>query len=239
MRLDKCLEKAKVGSRKQVKKLFKAQQIKINGQVAQSLSQIVDPELQEIQVAGRRIELEGSVYYLLNKPAGVVSAVTDKEHQTVIDLIAPADKKEGLYPVGRLDRDTEGLVLITNNGPLGYRMLHPSHHVDKVYYVEVNGPLGPNAPAFFASGVTFLDGTRCQPADLTILAASLDHSRATIKLAEGKFHQVKKMFLAYGVKVTYLKRISFGGFELGDLKIGQYRKLNKTEITCLLSYFYI
>ncbi|MCK3905365.1 rRNA pseudouridine synthase [Streptococcus suis] len=237
MRLDKCLEKAKIGSRKQVKKLFKAQQIKINGQVAQSLSQIVDPELQEIQVAGQKIELTGSVYYLLNKPAGVVSAVSDKDHQTVIDLISPEDRADGLYPVGRLDRDTEGLVLITNNGPLGYRMLHPSHHVDKVYYVEVNGPLGQDAPTFFASGVTFLDGTRCQPADLTVLEASLDHSRATIKLAEGKFHQVKKMFLAYGVKVTYLKRIAFGGFELGDLERGSYRQLSPNEIDHLLTYF--
>lgn len=237
MRLDKCLEKAKIGSRKQVKKLFKAQQISIDGQPARSLSQIVDPDLQDIQVSGRKVELEGSVYYLLHKPRGVVSAVTDKDHQTVIDLIAPQDRREGLYPVGRLDRDTEGLVLITNNGPLGYRMLHPSHHVDKVYYVEVNGPLGLDAPDFFASGVTFLDGTRCQPADLTILESSLGNSRAIIKLAEGKFHQVKKMFLAYGVKVTYLKRISFGGFELGELEIGQYRKLNPTEWQQLLEYF--
>ncbi|CYX86201.1 TPA: rRNA pseudouridine synthase [Streptococcus suis] len=237
MRLDKCLEKAKVGSRKQVKKLFKAQQIKINGQAAQSLRQIVDPELQTIQVSGKKVALEGSAYYLLHKPAGVVSAVTDQGHQTVIDLISPQDSREGLYPVGRLDRDTEGLVLITNNGPLGYRMLHPSHHVDKVYYVEVNGCLAEDASKFFASGVTFLDGTRCQPADLTVLEASLDHSRATIKLAEGKFHQVKKMFLAYGVKVTYLKRISFGGFELGDLERGTYRQLTPNEMEHLFTYF--
>lgn len=237
MRLDKCLEKAKIGSRKQVKKLFKAQQISIDGQPAHSLSQIVDPDIQDIQVSGRKVELEGSVYYLLHKPRGVVSAVTDKDHQTVIDLIAPQDRREGLYPVGRLDRDTEGLVLITNNGPLGYRLLHPSHHVDKVYYVEVNGPLGPDAPDFFASGVTFLDGTRCQPADLTILESSLGHSRATIKLAEGKFHQVKKMFLAYGVKVTYLKRISFGGFELGELEAGQYKEMNEIERQTLIEYF--
>ncbi|HEL9597801.1 TPA: 16S rRNA pseudouridine(516) synthase [Streptococcus suis] len=237
MRLDKCLEKAKISSRKQVKKLFKAQQISIDGQLARSLSQIVDPDIQDIQVSGRKVELEGSVYYLLHKPRGVVSAVTDKDHQTVIDLIASQDRREGLYPVGRLDRDTEGLVLITNNGPLGYRLLHPSHHVDKVYYVEVNGPLGLDAPNFFASGVTFLDGTRCQPADLTILETSLGNSRATIKLAEGKFHQVKKMFLAYGVKVTYLKRISFGGFEIGELEAGQYKKLNDKERQKLLDYF--
>ncbi len=231
------MEAAQIGSRKQVKKLFKAQQIKINGQAAQSLSQIVDPELQTIQVSGKKVALEGSAYYLLYKPAGVVSAVRDKDHQTVIDLISPQDSREGLYPVGRLDRDTEGLVLITNNGPLGYRMLHPSHHVEKVYYVEVNGRLGEDAPAFFASGIAFLDGTRCQPADLTILEATLDHSRATIKLAEGKFHQVKKMFLAYGLKVTYLKHIAFGGFELGDLERGAYRQLSPNEMEHLLTYF--
>ena len=148
------------------------------------------------------------------------------------------DSREGLYPVGRLDRDTEGQVLITNNVPLGYRMLHPSHHVDKIYHDEVNGFLAVDAPSFFASGIAFLDGTRCQPAELTILAASLDHSRAIIKLAEDKFHQVKKMFLAYCLKVTYLKRISFGGFELGDLERGAYRQLSPNEMEHLLTYFY-
>ena len=142
------MEAARIGSRKQVKKLFKSQQIVIDGQPAQSLSQIVDPELQTIQVSGKKVALEGSAYYLLHKPAGVVSAVRDKDHQTVIDLISPQDSREGLYPVGRLDRDTEGLVLITNNGPLGYRMLHPSHHVDKIYHVEVNGFLADDAPSF-------------------------------------------------------------------------------------------
>ncbi|MGS4786071.1 pseudouridine synthase [Streptococcus sp. P25B114] len=237
MRLDKCMEAAQIGSRKQVKKLFKAQRICIDGQVATSLSQIVDPALQEIVVQGKQIALAGASYFLLHKPAGVVSAVTDSQHQTVIDCIQPEDRATGLYPVGRLDRDTEGLVLITNNGPLGFRMLHPKHHVDKTYYVEVNGPLSQDAPTFFASGVTFLDGTRCQPCQLTVDFSSLEHSRATIKLAEGKFHQVKKMFLAYGVKVTYLRRISFGGFALGDLPLGQYRTLTQTEIQHLLTYF--
>lgn len=237
MRLDKCMEAVKVGSRKQVKKLFKAQQIRIDGQPAHSLSQIVDPALQEIVVQGKRIALAGASYFLLHKPGGVVSAVTDSQHQTVIDCIQPQDQVPGLYPVGRLDRDTECLVLITNNGPLGFRMLHPKHHVDKTYYVEVNGPLGQDAPDFFASGVTFLDGTRCQPCQLTVDVSSLEHSRATIQLSEGKFHQVKKMFLAYGVKVTYLRRISFAGFELGDLPLGQYRTLTQTEIQHLLTYF--
>ena len=233
------MEVARIGSCKQVKKLFKSQQLVIDGQPGQSLSQIVDPELQTIQVSGKKVALEGSAYYLLHKPAGVLSAVRDKDHQTVIDLIfSLQDSREGLYPVGRLDRDTEGQVLITNNVPLGYRMLHPSHHVDKIYHDEVNGFLAVDAPSFFASGIAFLDGTRCQPAELTILAASLDHSRAIIKLAEDKFHQVKKMFLAYCLKVTYLKRISFGGFELGDLERGAYRQLSPNEMEHLLTYFY-
>ncbi len=231
------MELAKVGSRKQVKKLFKAKQIQIDGQPAVSLSQIVDPQLQHISVSGRRINLAGSRYYLLHKPAGIVSAVSDEQYPTVIDLIAPSDRVAGLYPVGRLDRDTEGLVLITNNGPLGYRLLHPTHHVSKTYYVEVNGPLQADAPAFFASGVTFLDGTRCQPALLTPLSSSLEHSRALIQLTEGKFHQVKKMFLAYGVKVTYLKRSGFGPFQLGDLAVGTYRSLNEAEVQDLKTYF--
>lgn len=237
MRLDKCMEAAKIGSRKQVKKLFKAKQIRIDGYPAKSLDQIVDPALQHISVSGNRVELPGSLYYLMNKPAGVVSAVSDREHQTVIDLITPADRGEGLYPLGRLDRDTEGLLLITNNGPLGYRLLHPRHHVEKLYYVEVNGLLASDAVDFFANGVVFMDGTRCQPAELTILATSMENSRATIRLAEGKFHQVKKMFLAYGVKVIYLKRIAFADFELGDLELGNYRRLNQEELQKLLTYF--
>lgn len=231
------MELAKIGSRKQVKKLFKAQQIRIDGQPAVSLNQIVDPGLQEIIVDDQQVDIQGSSYFLLHKPAGVVSAVSDKGHQTVLDLIKPEDRVDGLYPVGRLDRDTEGLLLITNNGPLGFRMLHPKHHMDKVYDVEVNGLLGADAPAFFAKGVTFLDGTSCQPADVTVLETSLEHSRAVIRIGEGKFHQVKKMFLAYGVKLAYLKRTSFGPFQLGDLPVGTYRNLNEAEAQDLKTYF--
>ena len=144
----------------------------------------------------------------------------------------------GIFPIGRLDRDTEGLVLLTNNGPLGFRMLHPQHHVDKTYYVEVNDALHPDAPAFFENGVTFLDGTSCKPAQLTILSSQKGHSRARVTISEGKFHQVKKMFLAYGVKVTYLKRLSFGGFDLEDtLPAGAYRQLSQEEIKVLKKYF--
>lgn len=237
MRLDKCLEKAGLGSRNQIKKLLKSQQVTVDGRLARAGNQLVDPGLQVLEVSGRRVVLEPPVYYLLNKPAGVLSAVSDRKHQTVIDLIKEKDRRTGLYPIGRLDRDTEGLLLITNNGPLGFRMLHPKYHVEKVYYVEVNGLLAADAIAFFKAGIQFLDGGICQPARLEILSATASASCARVQIAEGKFHQVKKMFLAYGVKVTYLRRLSFGAFVLeDDLQVGAYRTLTSEEKEMLKQY---
>ena len=237
MRLDKLLGQAGYGSRNQVKKLIRSRQVYVDGVLAERDNLNVDASLQTITISGKELEHAPEVYYLMNKPAGVVSARKDKEHQTVIDLIKPEDQREGLYPVGRLDRDTEGLVLITNNGPLGFAMLHPRYHVAKTYYVEVNDVLGPDAPAFFESGVVFEDGTVCKPSQLEILSSSSDKRRAHITISEGKFHQVKKMFLAYGVKVTYLKRISFGEFILDDtLPAGSYRHLMEEEKAVLRTY---
>lgn len=236
MRLDKLLGQAGFGSRNQVKKLIRSLQVRVDGQLARSDRLNVDPNLQTITVSGQKLSYSSDLYYILNKPSGVVSAVKDIQHQTVIDLIDPSDRKEGLYPVGRLDRDTEGLVLITNNGPLGFRLLHPKHHVAKTYYVEVNDQLFSDAPAFFDKGIAFHDGTVCQPAELSIISSSSEVSRAYVTISEGKFHQVKKMFLAYGVKVTYLKRISFGPFELGNLPVGDYRELTKEEKAALKKY---
>ena len=237
MRLDKCIEKAALASRKQTKRLFKLGKIVVDGRPAHCLNQIVDPSFQEIVVDGQKIENQGCLYFLLHKPAGYVTAVSDLRYQTVLDLLRHEDRQTGLYPVGRLDRDTEGLLLITNNGPLGFRLLHPKHHVEKVYEVVVNGFLDTDAPSFFESGVAFLDGTTCKPAHLEVLERGLAESRARIRIQEGKFHQVKKMFLAYGVKVIYLKRIAFAGFELGNLPRGQYRRLKKAELEELKAYF--
>ena len=238
MRLDKAIAEAGLASRRQIKKLIRSQQIRVDGQVVQRPGQIVDSHLQDIRVAGQKLVTAKESYFLLNKPAGVVSACSDSTFQTVLDLLKEEDRVPGIFPIGRLDRDTEGLVLLTNNGPLGFRMLHPQHHVDKTYYVEVNDSLHPDAPAFFENGVTFLDGTSCKPAQLTILSSQKGHSRTRVTISEGKFHQVKKMFLAYGVKVTYLKRISFGGFELEDtLPAGAYRQLSQEEIKVLKKYF--
>ncbi|EMB87713.1 rRNA pseudouridine synthase [Streptococcus mutans] len=236
MRLDKLLGQAGFGSRGQVKKFIRSQQVRVDDELARTGNQNVDPSLQTITVSGKQLSYSPHVYYILNKPAGLVSVVRDQHYRTVIDLITVVDRREGLYPVGRLDRDTEGLVLITNNGPLGFCLLHPKYHVDKTYYVEVNGELGIDAIAFFDNGIAFLDGTVCKPAKLQIISSSSEVSRAYITITEGKFHQVKKMFLAYGVKVTYLKRISFGPFELGDLPVGEYRELTAEEKNSLRNY---
>lgn len=230
MRLDKLLQLAGYGSRRQVKQLIKAGQVTIDGHRAQTPNINVDSGLQAIFVAEKQITVGAETYWLMNKPAGVVSACQDREHQTVLDLLPPAHRSTGLYPIGRLDRDTEGLLLLTTNGPLGYRLLHPRHHVTKTYYVEVNALLDIDAPDFFAKGVAFLDGQVCQPAQLEIIDTGLEKSSAYLTIREGKFHQVKKMFLAYGVKVTYLKRICFAEFVLTDnLPVGHYRPLNREE----------
>lgn len=237
MRLDKLLGQAGFGSRNQVKKLIRSRQVSVDGQIVTKDNVIVDSGLQSIFVGKERVCLKESSYYLLYKPSELVSAVRDSEHKTVIDLISEKDRVEGLYPIGRLDRDTEGLLIITNNGPLGYRMLHPKHHVAKTYYVEVNGFLERDAITFFEEGVVFDDGTKCKPAELTIDTANNDKSTARITITEGKFHQVKKMFLAYGVKVIYLRRISFGDLRLDmNLKPGQYRRLRDSEAAILKRY---
>ncbi|MDY4510950.1 pseudouridine synthase [Streptococcus hyovaginalis] len=234
MRMDELLKKQGFGSRNQIKKLLKSHQVKIDGKLVTGANTIVDAQVQKIEVAGQRVRDSSLVYYLLHKPAGIVTARKDDQHQTVLDLLAKEISKDGLYPVGRLDRDTEGLVLITNNGPLGFKLLHPSHHISKTYLVEVNGYLAEDAVDFFDQGVRFLDGNICKPAQLDILNAEETKSRARLVITEGKFHQVKKMFLAYGLKVTYLKRIAFGPLKLGDLERGQYRPLAKDEIAILL-----
>ncbi|MDY5974806.1 pseudouridine synthase [Streptococcus pluranimalium] len=234
MRMDELLKKQGFGSRNQIKKLLKSHQVKIDGKLVTGANTIVDAQVQKIEVAGQRVRDSSLVYYLLHKPAGIVTARKDGQHQTVLDLLAKEVSKDGLYPVGRLDRDTEGLVLITNNGPLGFKLLHPSHHISKTYLVEVNGYLAEDAVDFFDQGVRFLDGNICKPAQLDILNAEETKSRARLVITEGKFHQVKKMFLAYGLKVTYLKRIAFGPLKLGDLERGQYRPLAKDEIAILL-----
>ena len=236
MRLDKLLAQEKI-SRKTMKQALLKKEILVDGLPATSLSQNVDTGLQELIFKDRKIRGYEHTYLMLHKPGGVVTASKDKTFPTVMDLLPQHLQSDRLYAIGRLDRDTTGLLILTDNGPLGFQLLHPQYHVDKTYQVEVNGPLTPNHIQKFKDGIVFLDGTVCKPAQLKILASSPGHSRATITISEGKFHQVKKMFLSIGVKVTALKRIQFGDFTLdSDLAEGQCRPLNQEEMKIIKNY---
>ena len=237
MRLEHLLMKHFDISRKHMKKLISSGEVLIDSIAATHVSNNVDPQLQVITVLGNQIEDNSQKYFLLNKPKGIISATTDATHTTVIDLFYK-ENINGLYPIGRLDRDTEGLLIITNNGPLGYRLLNPVQHIEKEYYVEVNGPLDSSCIQRFHDGIVFHDGTICKPAILSILESSPSFSKASVIISEGKFHQIKKMFLCVGVKVTFLKRIRFGEFLLDEsLSPGEYRPFNSFELQLLKQYF--
>lgn len=236
MRLDKLLAQEKI-SRKAMKQALLKKEILVDGLPASSLAQNIDTGLQELIFQGRKIQGYEHTYLMLHKPNGVVTASKDKKLPTVMDLLPKHFQSEQLYAIGRLDRDTTGLLLLTDNGPLGFQLLHPQYHVDKAYQVEVNGLLSSDHVQTFKDGIVFLDGTVCKPAQLEILSSSPSLSRATITISEGKFHQVKRMFLSVGVKVTALKRVQFGDFLLDpDLAEGQYRLLNQEELKIIKNY---
>lgn len=236
MRLDRLLAQEKI-SRKAMKQALLKKEILVNDCPASSLAQNVDTGLQKLVFQGRQIQGYEHTYLMLHKPNGVVTASKDKKLPTVMDLLPPDIQSDQLYAVGRLDRDTTGLLLLTDNGPLGFQLLHPQYHVDKTYQVKVNGPLTPNHIQQFQDGIVFLDGTICKPAKLEILDSSPSESHASITISEGKFHQVKKMFLSVGVKVTSLKRVQFGDFTLNsELSEGQYRFLNQEELEMIKKY---
>lgn len=237
IRLDKLIETACQTPRTMTKQLLKSKQVRVDGQIEMNGSRNVDSQLYKIEVKGRSLQTQ-HVYYLLNKPAGVVSAVRDAEKTTVIDLLAPEDRREDLYPVGRLDRDTEGLVLLTDNGQLGYTLMQAKSQIDKVYEATINEIVTAADIAAFAEGIVFTDGTLCRPARLEILAVSEAESQIRLTINEGKFHQVKKMFLARGKKVTKLKRVQLGPLTLDEtLAQGAYRRLTLAGLTKLKPFF--
>ena len=236
MRLDRLLAQEKV-SRKAMKQALLKKEILVDDCPASSLAQNVDTGLQKLVFQGRIIQGYEHNYLMLHKPNGVVTASKDKKLPTVMDLVPKNIQSDQLYAIGRLDRDTTGLLLLTDNGPLGFQLLHPQYHVDKTYQVKVNGLLTPDHIQKFKDGIVFLDGTVCKPAKLEILFSSPSVSHASITISEGKFHQVKKMFLSVGVKVTSLKRVQFGDFTLDpELAEGQYRPLNTEELEIIKNY---
>ena len=236
MRLDNLLAQEKI-SRKAMKQALLKGEILVDGCPARSLAQNIDTGLQELLFQGQIIRGYEHTYLMLHKPNGVVTASKDKKLPTVMDLLPQHLQSEQLYAIGRLDRDTTGLLLLSDNGPLGFQLLHPKYHVDKTYQVEVNGLLTPDHIQAFQKGVVFLDGTICKPARLEILSASPSLSQASITISEGKFHQIKKMFLSVGVKVTSLKRVQFGDFTLDtELTEGHYRPLNPEELEIIKNH---
>ena len=236
MRLDRLLAQEMV-SRKAMKQALLKKEILVDNFPANSLSQNVDTGLQKLVFQGRKIQGYEHNYLMLHKPNGVVTASKDKKLPTVMDLVPKNIQSDQLYAIGRLDRDTTGLLLLTDNGPLGFQLLHPQYHVDKTYQVKVNGPLSSDHIQQFKDGIVFLDGTLCKPAKLEILSSSPSSSQASITISEGKFHQVKKMFLSVGVKVISLKRVQFGDFTLDpELAEGKYRPLNPEELEIIKNY---
>ena len=234
MRLDKYLSDMGVGTRSELKKDIRKGGAVVDGEVIKDPGHSVDAS-SRVVFKGSVIEYEEFVYYMMNKPAGIISASEDDREETVIDLI-PEPKRRDLFPVGRLDRDTEGLLLITNDGALSHRLLSPKHHVDKVYYAEVSGILNESDVELFGQGLVLSDGLECMPADLKILSVSDDEysSAAEITIREGKFHQVKRMFSSVGAEVTYLKRLSMGPLSLDpDLEPGEIRRLTADELEAL------
>lgn len=229
IRLDKYLADMGVGTRSEVKKYVKQGKISVDGQVVKSADIKIDIETQSVMYQGQLVGYEEFEYYMLHKPAGVVSATTDAKDKTVIDLITDKKRKD-LFPVGRLDKDTEGLLLITNDGDMAHRLLAPKKHVDKVYYAKIDGRVTEEDVIAFREGVSIGQGEVAKPAKLEILKAD-EISEIYVTIQEGKFHQVKRMFHTIGKEVLYLKRLSMGSLVLDEsLPLGAYRKLTREEL---------
>ena len=232
MRIDKYLANMNVGSRKEVHSLIKKKVVTVNGElVTTPKQQVKEDDL--VVVDGNEIAYQQYHYFLLNKPKGVISATEDRSQQTVISLLKTKDRYQGIAPVGRLDKDTTGLLLLTNDGALAHELLAPNKHVTKVYRAKISGVASEETIKTFASGITLGDGTKLKPAKLEILAQDKVHnlSQIEIQIQEGKYHQIKRMFGAVGMKVLELDRISMGKLSLPtDLKRGQYQEITRDKI---------
>lgn len=228
MRLDKYLADMGVGTRSEVKSLIRKGVVTIGGQVCKRAEEQVK-ENDLVRVEGKSVVYVTQEYYMLYKPAGVLSATRDRNEKTVVDLIV-SKKRKDLFPVGRLDKDTEGLLLITNDGELAHRLLSPKKHVGKVYFAVLDGKITKEQVKRLEEGIELETGVITLPASLCVLTANHEKSEVEITIYEGKFHQVKRMFEAIGLTVTYLKRLAMGTLVLDPtLKKGEYRALTKEE----------
>ena len=235
MRLDKFLVENGLGSRSQVKDVLKKGLVLVNGRAEKSPKTQINETADEVVVSGQKLTYEKFVYYLLNKPKGYISATEDERHKTVLDLLDETARQKEVFPVGRLDIDTHGLLLLTNNGKLAHAMLSPKKHVEKIYRAKVAGLMNQSDVERFARGIELKDFT-CHPAQLKIveLDEEKEISLVEITLAEGKFHQVKRMVVACGKEVTDLQRLSMGPLQLDpELALGEWRRLTEEEMKSL------
>ena len=230
MRLDKYLCETGFGTRSQVKDLLKKGQVMVNGKVVKKPELKINETTDQILCQGKKASYQKNIYLMLHKPAGVVSATEDNREKTVLDLVRPEDRKNGLFPVGRLDKDTEGLLLLTDDGELAHRLLSPKKHVDKTYYAKIDGQITEEHVKQFREGLDIGDEKKTLPAVLTILLSG-PVSEIEVTIHEGRFHQIKRMFEAVGCKVTYLKRLSMGSLVLDEtLPPEEYRPLTEAEL---------
>lgn len=232
-RLDKILSNMGYGSRKDIKSIIKEGRVVIEGEVIKNSSIKVDPYNARIEIDGEIVNYREYIYLMMNKPNGVISSTYDPKHKTIIDLLDEEYKIFQPFPVGRLDKDTEGLLIITNDGQLAHQLLSPKKHVDKTYYVEVKGCVNEDDILNFREGIVLEDGYKTMSANLEILEEG-DVSKVNLTIKEGKFHQVKRMFKAVKKQVIFLKRISMGRLQLDNsLLPGEYRELREEEIRML------
>ena len=236
MRLDKFLVACAVGSRTEVKNLLKAGRVTVNSKKEKSAKLQINEERDEIRFDGQVLEYEEFVYYMMNKPQGVISATEDPKHRTVLDLLDDMARSKEVFPVGRLDIDTHGLLLLTNHGRLAHALLSPKRHVDKTYLAQVKGMMTQEDVETFAEGIPLKDFT-CQPTKLELVSVDTEKEESLVRvtIAEGKFHQVKRMVAYCGKKVVDLQRLTMGTLTLDeDLKRGEWRRLSKEELEGLL-----
>lgn len=229
VRIDKILSELGFGSRQEIKKYVKAGKIRINDNIVKKPEEKLNSEVDKLFFEGKEVEVEEFETFILYKPAGYVCATKDNVHKTVMELID--SKRKNVVPVGRLDLDTEGILILTNDGNLNHRLVSPSSHVDKTYYAIFEGRLNENAVEMTKNGLDIGEGEVSKPANLEIISSN----EIMLTIHEGKFHQVKRMVKALGGEVTYLKRVAFGGLRLDDLKLkkGESRKITEIEMEML------
>lgn len=234
MRLDKIISDMGFASRREVKTLIKNGRVLLSGSPATSGDIKCDPHKSSIEVNGERLIYRQYRYIMMNKPAGYVCATRDNREKTVLELLDERSKRQKLFTVGRLDKDTQGLLIITNDGEYAHKIISPKSNITKRYYAKVAGELEPEDIVKVRSGLVLGDGTECLPAELVILVSAAE-SECEIAISEGKYHQVKRMLASLGKPVTYLKRLSIGGLSLDEsLDLGDSRELTEEEAALAL-----